>query len=118
MAQKEATIGEIRSLCGELSLPKTADEMLASYEGREEELLTNIRKVKSRQEISATQAAKKRATIAEIRGICGELSLPKTVDEMLASYEGREEELFENLQKMVQYLRGANYIPSEDERET
>jgi hypothetical protein len=100
MAQKEATIVEITSLCAELTLPKTADEMLASYEGREGELLKNLQKMKSKQEMSAAQAAKMESTIAEITSLCAELSLPKSADEMLASYEGREEELLKNLQKM------------------
>jgi hypothetical protein len=100
MAQKEAVVADIRGLCDELTLPKTADEMLASYEGREGELLTNLQKMKSRQDMSAAQAAKKEATIAEITSLCGELSLPKSADEMLASYEDREDELLKNLQKM------------------
>ena len=99
-AKKKATIAEITSLCDELSLPKTTDEMLASYEGREEELLKNLQKMKSKKEMSAAQAAKKEATVAEITTLCAELKLPKTADEMLASYEGREEELLKNLKKM------------------
>ena len=91
---------EVEDLVAELDAPKSADEMLASYQGREEVLLANLKKLKSKKDLSASQLAKKEATIAEIRIICDQLTLPKTADDMISGYEGREEELLKNLQKM------------------
>ena len=100
LAKKEATIAEITILCDQLTLPKAADEMIAGYEGREEELLKNLQKMKAKNDMAAEQKASMAATIAEVTSLCGELKLPKSADEMLASYEGREEELLKNLRKM------------------
>lgn len=100
LAKKEATIAEIRIICDQLTLPKTADDMISGYEGREEELLKNLQKMKAKNDMAAELKASKADTIAEVTSLCGELKLPKNADEMLASYEGREEELLKNLQKM------------------
>jgi phosphopantetheine adenylyltransferase len=100
LAKKEATIAEIRIICDLLTLPKTADDMISGYEGREEELLKNLQKMKAKNDMAAELKASKADTIAEVTSLCGELKLPKNADEMLASYEGREEELLKNLQKM------------------
>ena len=88
--KKEATIAEITWLVSLLSLPKSADQLLQGYPGREDELLENLKKMKAR----------KGAIIAEIEYLVSVLELSKSADELLASYKGREEELLENLKKM------------------
>ena len=89
---------EITSLITELSLPKSADKMLEKYRGREEELLTNLKKMKAKQaEDDISKAVPNVATIAEITSLFKELSLPKSVDEMLTHYKGREDDLLKNL---------------------
>jgi hypothetical protein len=100
LAKKEATIAEIRILCDQLTLPKTADEMLAGYDGREAELFKNMQKMKAKNDMDAELKASKAATIAKVTSLCGELKLPKTTDKMLAGYEGLEEDLLKNLKKM------------------
>ena len=89
---------EITSLITDLSLPKSADKMLEKYRGREEELLTNLKKMKAKQaEDDISKAVPNVATIAEITSLFKELSLPKSVDEMLTHYKGREDDLLKNL---------------------
>jgi hypothetical protein len=88
--KKEATIAEITWLVSLLSLPKSADQLLQGYPGREEELLENLKKMKARKE----------AIIAEVTYLVAVLELSKSADELLASYKGREEGLLENLKKM------------------
>lgn len=89
-ANKEATIAEITWLVSLLGLPKTADQLLQGYPGREEELLENLKKMEARKE----------AIIAEITYLVSVLELPKSADQLLAGYEGREEELLVNLKMM------------------
>ena len=99
-----ATIAEITSLITDLSLPKSADKMLEKYKGREEELLTNLRKMKANQaEDDISTNVEKVATIAEITSLIEELSLPKSVDEMLTNYKGREGDLLKNL-KLIEVI--------------
>jgi len=90
---KKAMKLEIISLIEELELPKSPDELLATYDGREDELLKNLKVMKAKKEREAK-------TIELIRSLVEELALPKTADEMLASYAGREETLLNNLRKM------------------
>ena len=95
---------EITSLITELSLPKSADKMLEKYRGREEELLTNLKKMKANQaEDDISKAVPNVATIAEITSLFKELSLPKSVDEMLTHYKGREDNLLKNL-KLIEVI--------------
>jgi uncharacterized protein (DUF433 family) len=104
---KKATIAEITSLCEELKLPKTASQMLASYEGREEELLTNLQKMKSKKESSAAKNSSNEAIIAEVTSLCDELKPGKSAEELLAAYEGREQELLTHLKKLQSSKRNA-----------
>jgi len=84
---------EIIGLVEELDLPKSPDELLATYDGRDDELLKNLKIIKIKKE-------KKAATIAEIRTLIDAMGLPKTADEMLVTYAGREGGLLKNLCKM------------------
>lgn len=92
-------VHEIRVLCKETNAPKSANEMLASYSGREEELLKNLKKMKAKQDKDAE-------VVAEVRTLVRETNAPKSADEMLASYTGREEELLKNLRKMKAKQQG------------
>ncbi|KAL3758420.1 hypothetical protein ACHAWU_006080 [Discostella pseudostelligera] len=94
--KEAAMIAEIRTLAEETNASKTADEMLELYKGREQELLNNLRKLYAQKQ-PEIEAKKMRA---EIITLVEELNIPKSPDEMLAAYEGREQELLKNLRKM------------------
>eukprot|EP00578_Thalassiosira_sp_NH16_P004303 CAMPEP_0181130878 /NCGR_PEP_ID=MMETSP1071-20121207/30107_1 /TAXON_ID=35127 /ORGANISM="Thalassiosira sp., Strain NH16" /LENGTH=1153 /DNA_ID=CAMNT_0023216995 /DNA_START=242 /DNA_END=3703 /DNA_ORIENTATION=- len=93
-------VAEVRTLCEETNAPKSADEMLASYAGREEDLLKNLKKMKAKQEAEALRNGDKAAVRAEVEILAQETGAPKSVDELMASYAGREDELLKNLKKM------------------
>jgi hypothetical protein len=90
---KKAMKLEIIGLMEELELPKNPDELLATYDGREDKLLKNLKVMKAKKEREAK-------TIELIRTLVDELALPKTADELLATYAGREGGLLKNLRKM------------------
>lgn len=73
-----------------MGLPKTVDEMLATYAGREGGLLKNLCKMKSKRDEDA-------AIKTKIVNLFEELDLPNKADEMLAEYVGREKKLLTNL---------------------
>ena len=83
----------VRSLCSEVNVPKSPDELLELYDGREEKLIKNLSKLKVQQEANAE-------LIHDIRILIAETGCVKPADEMLASYHGREETLLKNLQKL------------------
>jgi hypothetical protein len=95
---KLTATAEITSLITDLSLPKSADKMLTRYKGREDELLANLKKMKANQ--AEDKNVEKKATIAEITSLLEELSLPKSADEMLTEYKGREGDLLKNLKSI------------------
>ena len=93
-----ADIDEITSLVKVLSLPKSADKMLEKYKGREGGLLANLRKMKTKHtSTNKARADESEAIIAEITSLNEVLSLPKSGDEMLVEYKGREDDLLKNL---------------------
>jgi len=83
----------IRNLVDEIALPKSADVLLSTYEGREDALLNNLTKMKSTQELKSSQRA-------SVRSLVDEMKPGKSAEELLATYEGREGELVRNLEKM------------------
>jgi len=89
MKTKQDNSAEIRSLIADTNAPKSADELLAAYDGREKELLMHLRKMKAKQDKKA-----------EITAIVARVSVAKSAEELLAAYDGREDELMKNLQKM------------------
>lgn len=102
--EKASKRAEVEGLVAETGAPKGADELLETYEGREDVLIANLQKMKSKQLGESTASAKedeKLAAIkAEVATLAKETNAPKSTDEMLASYSGREEELLKNLRKM------------------
>jgi hypothetical protein len=72
--------------------------MLTRYKGREDELLANLKKMKANQ--AEDKNVEKKATITEITSLLEELSLPKSADEMLTEYKGREGDLLKNLKSI------------------
>mmetsp|Transcript_1308 Transcript_1308/g.1741 ORF Transcript_1308/g.1741 Transcript_1308/m.1741 type:complete len:203 (+) Transcript_1308:3-611(+) len=91
-AEKQA---EIRSLVESTKPGKTADELIAAYDGKEDELIKNLKKMKSKQDIR-----EKKTKQSEIRSLVDETNPGKTADELIAAYEGKEDELIKNLKKM------------------
>ena len=83
---------EIIVLVRELEPPKSADELLTTFEGRESELLKNLIKMKAKKE--------EEATISEIKLLIEELNVTKSADEVLSAYKGRAEVLLKNLKKL------------------
>mmetsp|Transcript_34797 Transcript_34797/g.64007 ORF Transcript_34797/g.64007 Transcript_34797/m.64007 type:complete len:368 (+) Transcript_34797:52-1155(+) len=108
------TVTEIKTLVDETNAPKTSEELLATYIGQEYILLKNLKKVKAKQDngedVMAEVAEMKKqevayeegvdqVMIAEIRVLVEEAKTPKSADELLASYAGKEKMLLENLRK-------------------
>lgn len=106
VTEKDAEMrAEVEELIVATGAPKTADEMLASYKGREDELLKNLRRMKKKLDKEAKQEEAKadedRASIvSEVTSLVEETNPGKSAEEMLAAYEGREEDLLKNLKKM------------------
>ena len=95
----------MRILVEETKTPKSADELLNAYAGREIELLKNLRKMKALQDKNA-------AIRAEVSDLCEKVNSPKTPDELLESYKGREDILLKNLRKLSfkQQVRLSDYF--------
>ena len=108
---------EVTELSAEVYSTKS-DELLTSYQGREKELLINLRKLAFKQQVSGlcwssfhglqiittilmqchslTVWRGEEGNALEIIGLVEELDLPKSPDELLATYDGREDELLKN----------------------
>ena len=99
---------EIRTLVDDTNAPKSADELLAAYAGREKDLLMNLRKMKSK--LDNDDAMK-----AEVEQLVRDTGAPKTADEMLTLYEGREDQLIKNLKKMREKQVGIEQAKEEKE---
>ena len=69
--------------------PRVLDAILKENEGREDELLTNMRDVKE-----------KAAIRAEVETLVKETNSSKSADELLETHAGKEVELVVKLQKM------------------
>jgi len=93
----------VEGLVKDTNSPKTADELLTTYAGREEELIKNLKRMKSKQEVKGdeqTSAANLGEIRAEVETLCAETKSPKTADELLVSFKGREMDLLKNLREM------------------
>jgi len=76
---------------------KSAEELIAAYDGREDELIKNLEKMKSK------QGEKKKAQMKKgesIKQLVAETNPGKSAEELIAIYDGREDELIKNLEKM------------------
>merc|ERR1712232_789917 len=85
----------IRALVEETIPGKSAEELLEMYDGKEDQLMKNLEKMKSKQKIQDT--ANKQQSI---RQLVDETNPGKTADELLSMYVGKEDELLKNLTKM------------------
>ena len=99
---------EIRTLVDDTNAPKSADELLAAYAGREKDLLMNLLKMKSKLDTDATLKA-------EVEQLIKDTGAPKTADEMLTLYKGREDQLIKNLKKMREKQVGIEQAKEEKE---
>ena len=86
---KQDNSAKIQSLIADTNALESADELLVTYDGREEELLMHLRKMKTKQD--------KKEKIAYL---VGRFSVAKSAEELLAAYDNRKDELMKNLQKM------------------
>ena len=59
-AEKSAIRAEVETLVKETNSPKSADELLDTYAGKEDELLANLRKMKADQESEQARLGKVR----------------------------------------------------------
>ncbi len=84
---------EVRILVEETKTPKTADELLNAYAGREKELLKNLRKLKAAQDRNV-------AIRAEVSELCQKVNASISLDGLLESYKGREDDLLKNLRRL------------------
>merc|ERR1711957_66638 len=92
---------------------KSAEELITAYDGKEDELIKNLEKMKTKQEKKAKSQLKldaaatgdpeadKRAALQEqVRALVKSTSPGKSANDLLAAYEGREEELISHLSKL------------------
>ena len=141
----EAAIrAEVETLTKELNTPRNADELLAAYAGKEEVLVSHLRKMKegqaveelepekadeppppapacSEEALAQSKVASELADVEsllssdiqeetkrqsgtavkdEIESLVKDTNPGRSSDEMLKAYEGREEDLLKNLQKL------------------
>ena len=80
---------KIKALVEQTKPHKSADELLAAYAGREEDLARNLRKMRAKQDFKA-----------EVEALVAKTKPGKATDELLAAYVGREDELVSHLQKL------------------
>mmetsp|Transcript_31464 Transcript_31464/g.65859 ORF Transcript_31464/g.65859 Transcript_31464/m.65859 type:complete len:302 (+) Transcript_31464:1-906(+) len=88
----------VRQLVDETNPGKSAEELLAMYDGKEDDLIKNLTKMKDKQTDKEDEA--KAAKRASITALVAETSPGKSAEELLAAYDGREDELIKNLTKM------------------
>jgi len=91
----------VRQLVDETNPGKSAEELLAMYDGKEDDLIKNLTKMKTKQDkqtdkVDEAKAAKR----ASITALVAETSPGKSAEELLAAYDGKEDELIKNLTKM------------------
>jgi cell division protein FtsB len=96
----------VRILVEETKSPKSADELLKAYAGREADLLKNLRKMKALQD-------KNDAIRAEVADLVEATKSPRSADELLKAYAGREADLLKNLRKMKALQDKNNAIRAE-----
>merc|ERR1712232_105230 len=101
----------IRALVEETIPGKSAEELLEMYDGKEDQLMKNLEKMKSKQKIQDT--ANKQQSI---RQLVDETNPGKTADELLSMYVGKEDELIKNLEKMKakQSKKAANELEEKE----
>ena len=95
-ADKEAeTLAEIKTLMESSDIPEDkCEDLMVKYEGREGDLLKNMRRLSSK-------ALKDAETMDEIEALIKESDIPsEKADELIVQYEGREEKLLKNLRRM------------------
>merc|ERR1711966_275204 len=85
----------IRALVAELETGKTAEELMTAYDGKEDDLIRNLEKMKSKK--SKKDLATKQTSIREL---VAETNPGKSAEELITAYEGKEDELIKNLEKM------------------
>merc|ERR1711966_490532 len=123
----ETQRAEIATLNERLQTGKSTKELLDAYEGREEELLKNLKKVESKGAKKdgaamagavaagavAASVEKKPAVDPEkakkqesIRALVTEVQPGKTAEELMTAYDGKEDDLIRNLEKMKSKKEG------------
>jgi len=91
-AEKRKTI---TALVEETNPGKSAEELLDAYSGKEDELLKNLAKMKSKKDMKA-----KKEKQSQVVALVEATNPGKSADELLAAYDGKEDELIKNLTKM------------------
>merc|ERR1711906_60637 len=103
----------IRELVAETNPGKSAEELITAYEGKEDELIKNLEKMKKKQDKQKAKSARKLDAAADdadadkrnalqeqVRTLVKETSPGKSADDLLAANEGREEVLIAHLSKL------------------
>merc|ERR1712194_985626 len=96
---KAAKQANIRSLVTETNPGKTADELIVAYDGKEDDLIKNLEKMKTKQSKKAERKmlpVKRESVKALVAGV----KPGKSVDDLMTTYEGKEDDLIKNLEKM------------------
>merc|ERR1711957_929623 len=78
---------------GESTKPgKSYEELLAAYDGREDDLIKNLKMMQTKQAKGAQRA--------EVKSLVESIDTVKSAEELIAAYDGKEDELIKNLSKM------------------
>merc|ERR1711957_790002 len=83
---------EIQSLVESTKPGKSYEELLAAHDGREDDLIKNLKMMQTKQAKGAQRA--------EVKSLVESIDTVKSGEEMLDAYEGKEDELIKNLEKM------------------
>jgi len=76
------------------TLQDKTDDLIAKYEGREEDLLKNLRKM-------SIKADKEAETLAEIKTLMESSEIPEDkCEDLMVKYEGREGDLLKNMRRL------------------
>ena len=90
----------IRALVTEVQPGKTAEELMTAYDGKEDDLIRNLEKMKSKKERKVEKDGEKAKKQESIRALVSELETGKTAEELMTAYDGKEDDLIRNLEKM------------------
>merc|ERR1711957_664989 len=74
--------------------------MGTTYEGKEDDLIKNLEKMKDKQGRNEERKSEKMIKHESIKALVTETNPGKSAEELIAAYDGKEDELIKNLSKM------------------
>merc|ERR1712160_155283 len=86
---KAAKQASIRSLVTETNPGKTADELIVAYDGKEDDLIKNLEKMKTKQGRNEERKSEKMIKHESIKALVTETNPGKSAEELIAAYDGK-----------------------------